>query len=77
MYHMFTYIKKYDISYYADTYADVYVFIYIYLRIYTLPETHIALENRCLEDETSFWYGLFSRARLVSGSGIYIYIPLA
>ena len=31
----------------------------------TLPETNIALENQWLEDEFSFWDGLFSGAMLV------------
>ena len=30
----------------------------------TLPETNIALENQWLEDEFSFWDGLFSGASL-------------
>ena len=34
----------------------------------TLPETNIAPENQWLEDEHSFWDGLFSGATLVSGS---------
>ena len=29
---------------------------------HTLPETIIASENGCLEEEISFWDGLFSRA---------------
>ena len=32
-----------------------------------LPETNLALENGQLEDELSFWDGLFSGAMLVSG----------
>ena len=34
--------------------------------IYTLPATNIAPENQWLEDEISFWDGLFSRAFAVS-----------
>ena len=33
----------------------------------SLPKTKIALENGWLEDENSFWDGLFSGAMLVSG----------
>ncbi len=34
---------------------------------YTIPETNIASENWWLEDEISFWDGLFSGAMIVSG----------
>ena len=34
----------------------------------TLPETNIAPENPWLEDEISFWNGLFSGSMFVSGS---------
>lgn len=37
----------------------------------TLPKTNIATRNGWLEDESSFWEGLFSEAMLVSGS-VYI-----
>ena len=35
--------------------------------IATLPETNIASENWWLDDDISFWDGLFSGAMLVSG----------
>ena len=44
-------------------------------RIYTLPETNIAPENGLLEDEFSFWDGLFSGAMLNSGR-VYIYTSI-
>ena len=34
----------------------------------TFPETNISPENQWLEDEISFWDGLFSGAMLVLGS---------
>ena len=42
------------------------------LKVNIAPETNIAPENGWLEDEISFWDGLFSGAILVSGSVGYL-----
>ena len=39
-----------------------------FITLGTFPETNIAPQNGRLEDEFSFWDGLFSGATLVSGS---------
>ena len=46
---------------------------YRFMYVYIPPWTNIAPENGWLEDEISFWGGLFSGAMLVSGR-VYIYL---
>ena len=46
------------------------------LRLATLPKTNIAPENGWLEDEISYWEGIFSGDMLVSRRVYYIFLHL-